>query len=170
MTKAAPTKFSAVIPLELEHEVASFRCGNLEIDQFLHGQARLEQSLGLNQIYVTVGADRQVLGYFTLSPLTVRLEPALLKAMGVAVAPYPSIGGFLLGRLGVHINLQHQGIGEALVLRATQIAKQEAEVVGGVFLAVDPKTEALAQWYEKQDFTRLGPRTHRLFLSLRHVP
>ena len=88
----------------------------------------------------------------------------------MGTVPYPAIGGFLLGRLGVQTSLQGKGVGEALVMRAAQIAKREAEVVGGVFLAVDPKTDRLVAWYSRQDFIRLGGQTRRMVLPLRLVP
>ena len=58
----------------------------------------------------------------------------------------------------------------ALVMRAAQIAKQEASIVGGMFLAVDPKDDRLVTWYAKQDFLRLGQRTRRMILPLGEVP
>jgi GNAT superfamily N-acetyltransferase len=128
-----------------------------EIDRFLQEQARAEQALMLSQGYVAVVPQSEVLAYFTLSPVTVRVDATLLAKLGVDVVAYPAIGGFLLGRLGVHKSLQHQGVGEALVTRAAQIAKMETEVVGGAFLAVDPKTEPLVCWYSKQDFTSSAP-------------
>ncbi len=164
------TAFSAVVPLGLAHRVDGFTCGDQEIDQFLHERAASEQKLRLSQVYVSTDFQGDVLAYFTLSPITVRVDPALLTKLGTGGVPYPSIGGFLLGRLGVQEKLQHQGVGEALVMRAAQIAKAEAEVVGGVFLAVDPKTDRLVAWYAKQEFVRLGTRTRRMVLPLRAVP
>ena len=152
------------------HTVESFSCGDHDIDRFLRKDAAAEQKLSLSQIYVSTDLAGAVVAYFTLSPITVRVEPALLSSLGIGSVPYPGLGGFLLGRLGVHTSLQHQGIGEALVMRASQIAKAEAAVVGGVFLAVDPKSDKLVNWYAKQDFVRLGTRTRRMILPLKIVP
>ena len=161
---------SPVVPLAEHHGIGTFACGDADIDRFLHEQARAEQALRLSQIYVSADTQDAVLAYFTLSPLTVRVEPALLAHLGIDTVPYPAISGFLLGRLGVHKRLQHRGIGEALVTRAAQLAKMEAEVVGGVFLAVDPKTEQLVSWYSRQDFVTLSGKTRRMVLPLRAVP
>lgn len=161
---------SGVVPLASIHNVGAFACGDADIDRFLHQQAAAERALGLSQVYVTTDPEGAVQAYFTLSPLTVRVDQTLLTQLGVAAIPYPAIGGFLLGRLGVHHALQGRGIGEALVMRAAQIAKREAEVVGGVFLAVDPKTDRLVEWYARMDFIALGGRSRRLVLPLRAVP
>lgn len=162
--------FSAVTPLSAEHSVKGFTCADAEIDTFLREHARIEQGLRFSQVYVTTQGTSDVVAYFTLSPMTVRLEPALLMQLGLGSAPYPALGGYLLGRLGVHAMLQGRGVGEALVMRAAQIAKRESQVVGGVFLAVDPKTDRLARWYGKQGFVALGGKTRRMVLPFTGVP
>ncbi len=161
---------SAVIPLAPTHVVGAFACGDADIDDFLHHRADIEQAAGLSQVYVTVNTAGEVAAYFTLSPVTVRVESTLLTALDIGAAPYPVIGGFLLGRLGVTTSLQRRGIGEALVLRAAQIAKAEAAVVGGAFLAVDPKSDALQRCYTTQDFVALGAKSRRMLLPFHAVP
>lgn len=161
---------SPIVPLAPTHAVGAFACGDADIDDFIHRRASTEQAARLSQVYVTVGTANNVLGYFTLSPITVRVETSLLAALGLGDAPYAAIGGFLLGRLGVDSSLQRRGIGEALVMRAAQIAKREAELVGGAFLAVDPKTDELVTWYARLDFVRLGTRTRQMVLSFGRVP
>jgi len=170
MADTTPARFSAIVPLAPTHKVGAFACGDADIDRFLHDLAVAEQALGLSQVYVVSDTANEVVAYFTLSPLAIRVEPALLERLHIGAAPYPAIGGFLLGRLGVATSLQGQGVGEALVMRAAQIAKREARIVGGMFLAVDPKSDRLAMWYGRQDFAALGPRTRRMVLPLRGVP
>ena len=161
---------SPLVPLVPTHKVGAFTCGDAEIDQFLHDRAAIEQALRLSQVYVTVDVDAAVCAFFSISPLTVRVDPAFLISLGIGAVPYPAIGGFLLGRLGVAAHLQGRGIGEALVMRAAQIAKHEAQFVGGVFLAVDPKDDRLAEWYARQAFISLGGKSRRMVLPLRAVP
>ena len=170
MPRTPRARFSAIVPLAPTHKVGAFGCGDADIDRFLHDLARAEQSVGLSQVYVVPDTVGEIIAYFTLSPLTIRVEPALLEQLHMGAVPYPVLGGFLLGRLGVATGLQRQGIGEALVMRAAQIAKREAAIVGGTFLAVDPKNDQLVAWYAKQDFKTLGSRTRRMVLPLRAVP
>lgn len=167
---------SPIVPLAPTHEVGAFTCGRPEIDDFLQNRARVEQAARLSQVYVTANAASEVVAFFTMSPVTVRVEGTLLSALGIGTVPYPSLGGFLLGRLGVHSAFQRVGIGAALVMRAAQIAKSEAVVVGGAFLAVDPKGddaltgERLAAWYAALGFVRLGGGTRRMLLPFSAVP
>ena len=168
---AAPLPaLSPVMTLAPTHKVGAFSCGDAAIDQFLRERAADEQALRLSQVYVTVDAEGDVCAYFTLSPLTIRVEPTLLASLGTAAVPYPTIGGFLLGRLGVATRIQGRGVGEALVMRAAQIAKREASYVGGVFLAVDPKDERLVRWYARLGFVSLGGGKRRMVLPLSAVP
>ena len=158
--------FTALAPT---HDVGAFACGNADIDDYLHHRAQTEQALSLCQVYVMVDAHLKVWAYGTLSPISVRIEGELLKAVGLTQAPYKAIGGYLLGRLGVDKTLQKGGVGKAIVARLAKIAAQQRQVTGGVFLAVDPKEEWLVAWYETLGFNRLDPRFRRLVLPLSSV-
>lgn len=110
------------------------------------------------------------MAFFTLSPLTIRVAAELLAALGMRQTHYPGIGGFLLGQLAVHSSIVSRGIGSALVIRAAQIARDESQVVGGAFLAVDPQEESLVPWYERLGFVRLSPGRRRMVLPFHRVP
>lgn len=170
MARPSPMRLGAIVPLATAHRVAAFESGDRDIDRFLQQFAAAEQAVGLSQVYVVADVADDVLAFFTLSPLTVRVEPALLERVGLGAVAYPAIGGFLLGRLGVAARLQRKGIGEALVITAARMAKREASVVGGMFLAVDPKSDGLSRWYGRLGFAALGSRTRRMVLPLRRVP
>ena len=124
--------------------------------------------MGLSSVTVAIdpSAPDTVVGFFTLSPLSIRIDPRLLAAVGLDAVPYPSVGGYLLGRLGVDVEYQGQGIGQALVAVAISQARQGRAGTGGVFMAVDAKDDGLVAWYERLGFARLGPHTRRLVLRL----
>ena len=159
--------------------VHAFTCGTrpgaAEIDQYLHGQATVEQASGLSQVWVALDshaadASGQVMGFFTLSPLSIRISPALVATLGLpADVPYPQVGGYLLGRLGVASAWQGRNFGSALVAAAIKLARQARRgATGGAFLAVDPKNDGLARWYAGLDFgfARLDPAERRVVLKL----
>lgn len=109
-----------------------------------------------------------VAGFFTLSPLSILISPAVLAALGLVGAPYQSVGGYLLGRLGVGASLRGLGIGAALVTRAVAQARQGREDgLGGAFVAVDAKDERLVAWYTALGFQRLDPTKRRVVRSPR---
>ncbi len=109
-----------------------------------------------------------VAAYFTLSPLSIPLTPAVLAALNVGSVPYRAAGGYLLGRLGVAARLQGQDLGTDLLAAAIKIARQVRADVGGALLAVDPKNDKLLGRYEQLDFgfRRLDPGKRRIILKL----
>ena len=101
--------------------------------------------------------DRLV-GFFSLSPVSIRIAPAVMTALAIS-APYHMIGGWLLGRLGVAHRHQGKGIGRLLTASAINTAAALSRHTAGVILAVDPVNEAVMHWYLGLDFgfQRLAP-------------
>ena len=166
-----------LVQLASNHDVRGFACGNhpgsAEIDEYLKGSALAEQTAGLSQVWIATdiqaaNPDELIAAYFTLSPLSIPLTPAVLATLGLGSAPYRAVGGYLLGRLGVAARLQGQGLGPVLIAAAIKIARQARTEVGGAFLAVDPKNDKLLAWYEGLDFgiRRLDPGKRRVILKL----
>lgn len=170
---AAPRPRFRLEPLTAAHDVGDFSCGDDEnarvIAEYLKTQALAEHTAGLNSVTVMVDVETgAVAGFFTLSPLSIPISPAVLAALGLAGAPYRSVGGYLLGRLGVDAALQGLGIGAALATRALAQARQGREDgLGGAFVAVDAKDERLVAWYTALGFQRLDPAKRRVVRSLR---
>jgi hypothetical protein len=50
------------------------------------------------------------------------------------------------------------------------MAARQRDVTGGVFLAVDAKSDWLVSWYEQLSFRRLDAKRRRLLLSLASLP
>lgn len=166
--------------LTAAHPVHAFTCGTKpgapEIDDYLKTSALKEQEAGLAVVWVLVDTDASqeehgIVGFFTLSPTTVRINPTVTTAMGLPPVPYPSVGGWLLGRLGVAVTHQKGTLGRELVAAAHDMALQLRQSGGGAFLAVDPKNDELAAWYDSLQFgfQRLDPKREglrRIFLRL----
>jgi len=144
--------------LTAAHRIAEFSCGNRpgadEITRFLQEQALAEQAAGLSSVTVALDpeAGDRIVGFYSLSPLSIRIDEAVRRAVGLAAMPYPSIGGYLLGRLGVDSAYQGKEYGPLLVERAIEAARQARNATGGVFLAVDPKNAGLLRWYLRLGF------------------
>ncbi len=159
-----PRRSAPRFPLSLlteRHDARRFSSGDHpgapEIDEYLQFSALAEQAAGLSSVWVANDArssksGNQVAGFFTLSPLSVRLAPAVLVQLGMQSVPYRAVGGYLLGRLGVAAPLKGKQLGSALVAAAIKLARHAREEAGGVFLAVDPKNDRLLAWYERLDF------------------
>lgn len=157
-----------LVQLGANHDVQRFTCGDhpgaAEIEEYLKIGALAEQRAGLSRVWIATdsqasNAETSIAGYLTLSPLSVPVSPAVLINLGLESVRYRSVGGYLLGRLGVAAHLQGEGLGSALVAAAIKIARQARDEAGGAFLAVDPKNDRLLKWYEELDFgfRRLDP-------------
>lgn len=176
MVPATKPPFS-LVRLGASHPVENFTCGSrpgaAEIDEYLKTHALMEQAQGLSSVWLAIDNDGQgpsspIAGYFSLSPLSIRLSDSLLESVGLSDVQYRTVGGYLLGRLGVAVHLQGKGLGAVLIAMAIKIARQVRHEAGGAFLAVDPKSAELLAWYESLDFgfRRLDPSRSRLVLRL----
>lgn len=152
----------AIEVLTAAHEVAVCITGDPAIDEYLHRLALAEQVRGLAAVHVASSEALGVVGFFTLSPLNLRVDENLERALATTGLPYRQLGGYLLGRLGVDRDQQGKGVGAALAAEAIGIARAQQTTTGGVFLAVDPKTTELASWYRRLGFAPLEPKQRRL--------
>lgn len=162
-----------------DHPVDAFTCGSRpgaeDIDRYLRESALTEQSAHLAAVWIIEDMaaptrEEQIVGFFTLSPVSVRFSPQLLEAVQVD-APHAAIGGWLFGRMGLAERHQGKAIGAHLVAAAIHAARALRDDSAGAILAVHPKNAALMDWYLKLDFgfQRLAPtdpRSLRLVLKL----
>ena len=176
MTSASGPRFP-LVQLTSNHDVRGFTSGNRpgspEIDEYLKASALAEQAAGLSQVWIALDAEARsvaesIAAYFSLSPLSIPLTPAVLDMLGLGSVPYRAVGGYLLGRLGVAARLQGQDLGRHLIAAAIKNARQARTEVGGVFMAVDPKNDNLLNWYRRLDFGfhRLDTGKRRIILKL----
>jgi len=82
--------------------------GRSRIDDYLKTSALLEREAGFSVTWVVIDtavtqAEDVIVGFFTLSPVGVRVNPIVTAAVGLPHISYPSVGGWLLGRLGVAV-------------------------------------------------------------------
>jgi GNAT superfamily N-acetyltransferase len=136
---------------------------------FLHTHALAEQDVGLSSVQVACERENPgvVVAYYTISPISVNVDPRLLAALKIPSdkIQYPRVGGFLLGRLGVATTLQGQGIGSSLIAIAVEHLRKGLSTTGGAFLAIDAKTDRNVASYKKLGLSQIG-NLRRLVLRL----
>ena len=151
--------------LDASHERVGFFSGLDSVDRYLRETARghMEKGVSVTRVLVEAEAEapKPVLGYFTLSNITVEARewPGAPKGL-----PRQAVSAVLLGRLAVTQGAHGRGIGSMLVATARQLARETIARTGGVGLVVDAANEEIVKFYVRYGFRRVAPEGHRMFL------
>ena len=139
----------APAPLNKEHELDLFDCGQASLNVWLQRYARQAQSSGSARTFVVTHESR-VVGYFSLTVGQVdTLDAPERVRKGMGQYPIPVI---LLARLAVDQNYQGQGIGVGLLKDAIRRALLIAEQAGVRAMMTHPLNEAAARFYQTFGF------------------
>jgi GNAT superfamily N-acetyltransferase len=134
-------------PISKRHNREAFDCGEEALNEFLRRYARKSHESGGAKTFLAIdnSDNESILGFYSLSPASIEYSrtPELVRH-GLARHEVPT---FRLARLGVHRNLQGQGLGGQLLLAAGRRCLLAAAEVGGVAILIDAKNERVAQWY-----------------------
>jgi len=154
-------------PLNSTHDKTDFRCNVDVLDRYLHKQAGQDVRRRISRIFVAVlpGNPREVIGYYSLSTLSIELNQLLEKlARKLPKHPVPAA---LIGRLAVSKDAQGYGVGKMLLVDAIQRTLSVGAQIAIYALVVDPITDKAKYFYEQFGFTRLSDDSPRLFLALK---
>jgi GNAT superfamily N-acetyltransferase len=157
-----------VEPLNRTHDRSSFDCGQAPLNQWLQQLAGQYQRRDLARTYVAVRrGETKVLGFYAISNHHVSFDalPAD-QAKGLPTIDIPVV---LLGRLAVDRSVQHQGLGEHLLIDALRRASYVAEQVGIRAVEVHAIDDAARAFYRKYGFIPLRDDPHHLFLPIQVV-
>jgi len=146
------------------HDRKNFDCGDVALNRYLRERATQDIKRRLNRVFVAHEDDRDhVIGYYTLAATTIAAEK-LPPAQAKQLPRYP-IPAALLGKLAVDRAWQKRGIGKLLLANAIRRLQHVEQEIGIHVLVVDPKTEALRDFYARFGFLHFPP-DKRLFLFM----
>lgn len=151
-------------PLGSHHDRAAFDCGQPRVTNFIRLTAKKQvaESLAVVRVAVAEGTPK-VLGYHSLSAHSLLVDDLPAELMPKS-RPYPGLGAFYLGFLGVDLSMQGKGIG-CLLLRDAMGQTMRAGEYGGIaFLVLDAIDEAVVPFYLQFGFTALPSQPLRLVL------
>lgn len=134
---------SAPCPLGEHHDLASFRCGETVLDEWLKARARKNEANGASRTYVIAQGD-DVVGYYSLAVGSVSHALAPGSVRRNMPDPVPVM---LLARLAVSIDLQGQGIGHALLRDAILRTVQASSIAGIRAILVHALHERAQRFY-----------------------
>lgn len=151
-----------VAALDDSHDLTAFSCGNLKLDTWLRDHAVLAAGQG-TRTFAVVDNEDVVVGYFAITPHLIDRPDA---PMWIAPGGPRRIPAVLLAKLALDRNLQGQGLGAELLVRALGTIVEAARVAGGKVVIVDAIDQTAAAFYRHHDFEPLPNRDDRLMMKL----
>lgn len=154
-----------------------FSCGQPELDNYFHrfaGQGQFRQHVGVT--YVAVAGEK-LCGFATVAAGSIEFDE-LPQAFAKGLPSYP-LPILRLGRLGISVEHQGQGIGKLLMRWVFLLALEQKNKFGCIGIVVDAKEGAVG-FYERYGFQALvdvvegklrtsGAGTMPMFLAINSV-
>lgn len=166
-------KLSKPATLKPGHEVNTFDCGRAEITNWLKQWGKRAADADTARTFVVCRGTKRVVGYYCLSvgavahmidESTGKRLPRTLRQN--STDPVPVI---VLGRLGIDVTEQRQGLGSALVAEAMKRAAQASKIVGVRAMLVHALDDGLAEYYASLGFIRFNPTSKTLFILTKTI-
>jgi ribosomal protein S18 acetylase RimI-like enzyme len=162
------TKFQNLVisPLNAVHDRASFYCNVEALDNYIHKQAGQDVKRSISRIFIAEQSDnpREVLGYYSLSTLSIELSKLPDKL--ARKLPRHPIPAALIGRLAVSKKVQGYGIGKMLLADAIKRTMSVSDQIAIYAMVVDAINNEAKGFYEQYGFAPLSDSSSRLFLPL----
>ncbi|MEO6130801.1 MAG: GNAT family N-acetyltransferase [Saprospiraceae bacterium] len=149
------------------HQKNSFSCGKESLDHYIQKQASQDVAKGLSVCYILPDEFNLIIGYYTLSTLSISREeiPEDIKKKIPGSYNAPAI---LIGRLAVNKSHHRQGIGELILFDALKRSFESSLKIGSMAVAVDPIDEEAIKFYARYGFILL-PKSGKMFLSMKSI-
>ena len=159
------------------HQSRAFDCGEPDLSIWLRRYAKRSQRDSLSRVYMLVSASAEtqsqeslkqpIYGYFSLSMCSVSVD-GLVAADRARLPRYP-VPAVLLTRLAVASTHQGQGLGAALLFKATQKALVANELVAARLFVVDALHAKAAAFYAAYGFVPSPSNPLWLYISLERL-
>ena len=151
-------------PLGQHHDRVAFDCGHPRVNNFIRMTARkhIAENLAVVRVAVAVG-EATVIGYHSMSAHSISGDdlPVELRPKG---RPFPGIGAFYLGFLGVQKHFQGKAIGRALLADAMKQTVAASAYGAIAFLVLDALDEERVGFYRNLGFQSLPSQPMRMII------
>ncbi len=135
-------------PLSANHDLTGFNCGESSLNRWLISRADKNERTGASRTYVLTD-EQSVVAYFSLSNGHVSRAIAPGSISRNMPEPIPVI---IMGRLAVHIDYQHMGLGSDLLRDAFLRARKASEISAARALLIHALNERAKQFYLHHGF------------------
>ncbi len=150
-------------PLGKHHDRASFSCGQPPLDDWFRLRASQDEKRNVARVFVAVEADLGVVGFYSLSSLSLSLE-RLPEDVAHKLPRYDAIPAALIGRLARDERMRGQGVGEILLADAIRRILGAGRSIAVFAIVVDAKDERASGFYKAFGFRAFPLQPKRLFL------
>jgi GNAT superfamily N-acetyltransferase len=150
-------------PLGKHHDRAEFSCGQPPLDDWFRLRASQDEKRNVARVFVAVDADLGVVGFYSLSSLSLALEN-LPEDLAHKLPRYDAIPAALIGRLARDERMRGQGVGEILLADAIQRILSAGRSIAVFAIVVDAKDERAVAFYMAFGFRTFPSQPKRLFL------
>ncbi len=130
-----------------------FDCGESVLNEWLQKYAWQNHTSGAARVYVAIdNQPRKIAGYYCLSAASVEYAGAPARVgKGLARHPIPVV---LIGRLGVHVQYQGQGLARFLIRDAFERTVTVADTIGVRAIVVRAKNDPLGEFWRCPELSR----------------
>ncbi len=136
-------------PLNAEHDIATFDCGESSLNDWLRRRAHTNQGAGASRTYVVADDSLRVLGYYALAAGAVSHVQAAGAIRRNMPEPIPVL---VLGRLAVDRSQQGRALGAALLKDAVLRTLAVASEIGVRALLAHAVNETAKAFYLRHGF------------------
>jgi predicted GNAT family N-acyltransferase len=150
------------------HDRAAFSCGTEILDNYLKTQAAQDVRKHAAVVYVATPDSKTILGYYTLSQYSVRLDQIPVE-VSRKFPKYSAVPATLLGRLARDLSTRDQGMGELLLVDALYRSLEMSKRVASAAIVTDATDQKASDFYKRYGFIELPKTERRLFLPMASV-
>jgi len=164
-TESSPYRIE---PFSAHHDRAAFSSGVEPLDRYLKAQAGQDSRRKVASCFILTRVDEpsQVLGYYTLSALSIALTD-LPSSIVKRLPRYPTVPATLMGRLATDSRHRGKRLGELLLFDAcSRVLRSE---IATFALVVDAKDAAAERFYTRYRFLKLSTGSRRMFLPITEI-
>jgi hypothetical protein len=153
-------------PLDRQHVLGAFSCGETRIDNWLKHHAWKDQKAGKIRVYcATYPGAQDVIGYYSLTFTAWEFDRSreVVEPKHDEPLPLPAI---YLPRVGVCVSEAGQGIGTQLIIDAFKKSVAIADLAAVTTLTLHAIHAERAAWYERLEFVQLTPGNPDLAMGI----
>lgn len=145
------------------HDVSNFDCGNESLNTWLTRDAHHARLMGTANTYVFV-KDSRVIAYYSLSAHQLQSDELPNRLAHGAPLAVPA---YLIGKLAVTKDMQHQMVGGSLLIDALlRLCRASEGGPSARIITVDAIDDAAVAFYRKTHFVSSPSDPHQMFMKM----